>query len=447
MTAARRSQLLAAGWLAAVGILFQLFHYWQERALRKAALLVIIGCLCWGLFRWARTRRVMERLPRLVMWILLGAALLTLGNSLVRGVDSFRASRQVGDVFHDQGQIAHRALRLLAQGVNPYGSRTMLDPLAFWDQISALSRRPDCGAVDQNAAERAFQEYWNRALDPGRMLSLPPAIADSPACRELRLKFQSLGYHYGPVLLLSYLPMVAILGPAGIYAAHVIALLVWLTLLGAWLRKTLVGVAWVPALSAVTVFLLAPSHLNQIFLQLAASDLIPVVLASAGLLLWLQGRDLAAAFLIAASVGAKLLPGLLYAPLLLRNRRATLAFAVSAAALYLPFALWEPAGLYHNLLYPFSIRDTTSPLAAIPQRAGTLLRVAALAGFGAWIWRLRTRGWPDRESLLFLVSIHLAALGLGGMSHNNYLIWAMSAIAIFWIWLVDRSATPARQRS
>ena len=437
MTATRRSALLAAGWLVAVGILFQLFHHWEGLPLRKTALLCVIGVLCLALYWWTWAGRRLARVPALATWIVAATAVLALGNSLVRGIRTFETSRKVGDVFHDQGQLVHRALRLLAHAVNPYGSRTMLDPLAYSEQVHVLSRMPECGDVDPDAALRAFMAYWARPLDSDRMRSLPPAIADSPACRGIRLKFQSLGYHYGPALLLAYAPLVALLGPAGIYAAHLVALLIWLTLLGVWLRKDLVNVAWLPALSAITVFLLGPSHVNYIFLQLAASDLVPTILASAGLMLWLRGRDLPAAVLLAVSVGAKLFPGVLFAPLLARNTRAVLLFVMCAAALYFPFAVWEPAGLYHNLLYPLTNRDATSLLSAVPDAVGTLLRAGAAVSFGAWILRLTIHGWPQREALLFLVCIHLAALGLGGMSHNNYLIWVMSAIAVFWIRLVD----------
>ncbi len=436
---ARGAQLYAVAWLATAGIVFQLFDYWQERALRKTALFCALGGLCWVLYRWARTRRVMAPIPRLATGIMVGAAILVLGHSVARGVIVFRLSSRLGDVLHDQGQTAIRTLRLLGQGVNPYGSKTILDPLVYADQVQALARRRECGAVDQDAALRALQQYWYRDLDPNRMVSLPPAIADSPQCADLRTNFHSVGYHYGPVLLLAYLPLTALLGPAGIYATHVLALFVWVGLLCVWFRKALINVAWLPGVCAVTVFLLAPSHVNYIFLQLAGSDLIPTMLASAGLILWLQGKDIPAACLIGASIGAKLLPGLLFSPLLLRSARGSLVCAAVAAALYLPFAVWEPVGLYHNLLYPFINRDTTSPLAVLPHLAGTLLRVAAVAGIGGWTWRLATGAWPLRESLLFLVTTHLIVLVLAGKSHNNYLIWAMSAIAIFWIWQLDRS--------
>jgi len=100
--------------------------------------------------------------------------------------------------------------------------------------------------------------------------------------------------------------------------------------------------------------------------------------------------------------------------------------------------VWDRAGLFNNLLYPFTIRDTTSPIVVLPRTAGMLLRLGAAAGFGAWIWRLAAHGWSQRESLLMLVNVHLATLMIGNMSKNNYLIWAMSVIAVFWIWLVDR---------
>jgi hypothetical protein len=432
-----------AAWLALTALLFQLFDYWQGRPLRKTVLFVVIGALCWVFFRWtAQTRRGISVSPLLTA-IAAGGAVLVLGNSFVRGINTFAESRKAGDVFHDQGQIADRALGLAAKRVNPYGSQTLLDPLAFSDQVRRLARRPDCGFVNPDAAQRAFADYWYGGVDPDRMFSLRPDISTLPACDDLRVKFHSLGYHYGPVLLLAYLPLVALLGPAGIYATHLLALIVWLVLLSAWLRSTLLRTAWLPAAAAIILFLLAPAHVNKIFLELSASDLVATILESAGLMLWLVNRDVPAAVLFAASLGTKLFPGLLFAPLLLRNVRSVLTFVAVAAALYLPFALWDASGLYHNLLYPFTIRDSTSPLAAMPETAGTLLRLVAAAGFAAWIWRLALLGWPQRLSLLFLVIVHLAALILGGMSHNNYLIWAMSVIAIFWIRLTDRTDAPA----
>ena len=82
------------------------------------------------------------------------------------------------------------------------------------------------------------------------------------------------------------------------------------------------------------------------------------------------------------------------------------------------------------------------PIAEISVNLVVMLGLGAAVGFGAWIRRLAVLGWPQRQSLFFLVNIHLAALILGGMSHNNYLLWAMSVIAIFWIRLTDRSDEP-----
>jgi len=439
---AQRSFFFAAGWLVITGTLFQVFDYWQDRPLRKTALFVAIGFLCWSLWRWTQRRRITVTRSPYLTWALALAALLVLSNSLARGIESFMESRRVGDVVHDQGQIAHRALRLLARGVNPYGTRTMLDPLGFSYQVN-VARTRGCTEADADAAQRKFTDYWTGTLDFSQMLSLPPRIADAPACTAIRRRFQSLGYHYGPVLLLAYVPLVQLLGPSGIYLVHLLMLVAWLIVLGAWLRKTMVTIPWITALSATTVFLLAPRHVNEIFLYLTASDLVATVLASVGLLLWLQGRDVAAAVLLAASVGSKLFPGLLFAPLLLRNMRSTLIFMAAVAALYLPFVLWDATGLFNNVLYPFTIQDTTSPLASLPDLGRTLLRAGAAVGFGSWILRLAIRNWPHRESLLFLVNLHIAALILGGMSKNNYLIWAMSVVAVFWIRMVDGGKEPA----
>jgi hypothetical protein len=435
--------LLAVAWLAAVGGLFQLFHYWQGQGLRRGALLLGIGALCWGVYRWARSGRTTIALPRLAGVVLALLAAAAMANSTVQAFRTIDASRRAGDVFHDQGQIALRALRLLQQRLNPYGERTMLDPLAFSDRLRELSGRPECGSVDVGAGRRALRDFWYGSLDPVQMRSLFPDVSAAASCADLRLRFQSLGFHYGPVLLLLYLPFVTLFGPAGIYVAHLTALLAWMAGLGVYLRRTLANVPWIPAFAAIILFLLAPSHVNHIFLRLAASDLLPVILASIALLCWLRGRDLFAALFLSISVGSKLFPGLLYTPLLLRTPRAAATFAGIAAAIYLPFLLWDPRGVAHNLSFPLTLRDSTAPLFSVPSVLGSLLRAGALAGLGLWLWRLRARGWAEQASLLFVVFLHVAALGLGGMLHNNYLIWAMSVVAVFWVRLID---TPLVQK-
>jgi hypothetical protein len=135
-------------------------------------------------------------------------------------------------------------------------------------------------------------------------------------------------------------------------------------------------------------------------------------------------------------------------PLLSRNRRSSVIFIGTAALFFLPFLLWDPRGFVNNLAFPFTLQqlDSTAPLFFLPSVAGSVIRLSVVAVFASWIGTLYLRRWPERETLFLLALLHLAVLGSGSIFHNNYVIWAMSVVALFWVCVPDEALKIAADR-
>lgn len=407
-----------------------LWFFYQGHGLARGA---ILGALMLGLLvlrfrpRPASTKEPAgaASLTLALRGLLIATVLLDLTLMAVSGMHSLRTAK----IPMDEGQTSWRAARLLWRGENPYGSGALVD-------LSAYRSRAPQRAMAGLAAARpgtnltASLAQYDATLDVGLRRELLPA-PDNPgtaASRELAV----YGYKYGPVIVL----ITALAAPFGIPAI--------VLLLNGLACFALYAVNWrilsriaAPALSlagAAMLALLLDRHITRNYIDRSATDVWALLFGSLAVLACMSRRPLAMAAAIAFAVGCKSLPGLMFAPLLLRFRSPfpALLFVGLTGAIYLPWLLWDSHGILYNVfLWPFLMaRDYTSweffapPMAALAAQGLGLCALVVL-----WL-----RYLLGRETRLFwtLAVSNLVVLLGAGVLRNGYVpwvsLWAVAAI-------------------
>lgn len=447
----------AATWVwvgCALGLspLFYLFD-WGQGPLRTGLLVVwlVVGV---GLGRGLGHGHAPEPGPwgRRAAWLV---ALGLLGFHLYVGAREIEHTARTGAIKLDQGQIAYRAIRWLGEiHLNPYGHEVMLDPVYYMSELQrhqpsgCLAFTPAAPAASAGLAERrqfalrlldAQRRLWD-GLDPGAMAALMPAVDPAERCARARLGFRSLGFKYGPLDLLAYVPTVLAFGPAGVFVTQLLAF-VGIVALVALLAAQRAGKRSAAVPLALCVLLGMP-HLHNNVLTTSALDAVPTLLALAAL--WAHGarRGALAALLLGAALASKPLPGLLYAPLLAAYPARTLLVALVAALVpYVPFALWDAEGLWNNVvLYPLTRpTDSTALAHFLPAWAQAAWLGLCALGVGYTLFAtLRARAV---RSVLWsgLFASHLLVLAAAGYLHNNYFTWLAPVLAL---WTVQLWGSP-----
>jgi len=388
--------------------------------------------------------------PARAAWLV---ALGLLGFHLYVGAREIEHTARTHAIKLDQGQIAYRAIRWFGE-VNPYGHAVMLDPVYYMSELQrhqpsgCLAFTPPAPAASASVEERrlfaarlldAQRRLWD-GLDPSAMSALMPQVDGAERCARARLGFRSLGFKYGPLDLLAYVPTVLAFGPAGVFVTQLLAF-VGIVALVALLAAQRAGKRSAAVPLAVCVLLGMP-HLHNNVLTTSALDAVPTLLGLAAL--WAHGarRGTLAALLLGAALASKPLPGLLYAPLLAAYPTRTLLVALAAALVpYLPFALWDAEGLGNNVvLYPLTRpTDSTALAHFLPAWArASWLALCALGVGYALLATLRARAaGPVLWAGLF--ASHLLVLAAAGYLHNNYFTWLAPVLAL---WTVQLWGSP-----
>jgi hypothetical protein len=348
------------------------------------------------------------------------------------------------DFRSEMGEIQMRAVPLLLQGVNPWSRSTVLDPIVYVHAVS-VTHAMGCTEWTREDASRRLEIFWEH---PSKDLlpTLHPPLSNDARCGAAREWVESTGYRYGPILLISYAPWILLWGRPGIYACH----LVWLLLLCAcvlWLLSR-EGVAWfrLEALAAVAVMLI-PLLLRRMTLRHTDCDLFPTLLAFSGVVAPVRKRSSLAAALFGLSAGAKLLPAVLYLPLLLRMpRRAIGVFFLVLGVCFVPLGIADFRGAYQQLI-GFNLMRGASDTALsyfLPGWLTLLLRIVALMGVAIIAWRYVWSGPETTAGMLkYLLAAHVAFLITGKLLHNNYLVWIFPVVAPLMALLLANEHRPA----
>jgi len=357
------------------------------------------------------------------------------GFHLYRGFHTLRLSSAQHQVFSDQGEDTVQAIRFLLRGVNPYGQRTMLDPVAYRDARDELAAKPFCSQISASALSAAAEHFW---VDPqGRVAEMPdlfPVILDDPRCADVRWRFSTLGYKYGPLLLYLYLPFVLTLGEAGIYAAHLLLFIVLSILVWKIGYRIANGDLFLASLPFILLY--APIFVRENTLESSAVDLGPTLFAF--LAIWaLYGKPIARAQLAGVTLGlslaSKVAPAIFYLPLLSRrNPILWVLFGLSTIAVILPFLIWDANGFVDNwLIFGFARPgDTTSPMFFLDSAQKLIISVLVVGMLGVAALYGHLKRWPIAVAILFVAAAHLGGIGLSQVFHNNYFVWVLPVLAL-----------------
>jgi hypothetical protein len=407
------------GLLAALWGILELFAWfdWGE-GLARLGLLAALALWAPG-YRWLAPTTggaPAQRRSALLVALLIAAALANAAVAAVRLREAISSAR----VRSDQAQTVIDAQHLLGDGINPYGTDTVIDSIGHAVAVQLLDAQASCRQSSDPVVFRV-----GRAAP-----AVVPRIDPRIDCDQIRRLFQALGFKYGPVTLLLYWPWTLALGASGVVAAHLVATAVVGVLLWKWGRGLSGSRDW--ANLALLVFL-SSRHLAGNTLWNEHLDIAAVTAATVGWYCWSKKQFDRAAVGFGVSVATKFLPGLLFLPLLTATpaRSRVLAVVIPLASLA-PFAIWDAAGLALNLGYPFfRPPDSTAPIAFLPSIAATVLKLASAALIIALAWRGVRSKWAGTMPVQYLLGAHIAVLASGPTLHNNYLIWLLPLFALF----------------
>lgn len=330
-------------------------------------------------------------------------------------------SLATGKIPMDEGETSWRAAQLLWHGENPYGTGALVDLGAY---RSRTAQRESAGLHAGIPAEEVVPalERYRRTLDPTqrRQLLSVGSIHNAAAARESRL----YGYKYGPVILMA----VWCVAPFGIPGAVLIVngLVCFALFAVNWRILRRIAGPQLALAGAAMLALLLDRHITRDYIDRSATDVWALLFGSLAVLACLSRKPLATAASVALAVGCKSMPGLLFAPLLLRFRSPipVLVFGGLTGAIYLPWLLWDGSGLTDNVfLWPFYMAtDFTSWEYYAPAWASLVARAAALAAL-ALLWFRHLSG---REPRLFwtLATSSTLVLLASGFLRNGYIPWA-----------------------
>lgn len=400
-------------------------YNWEHGRLRVAVLIVLTVAIAMWLRRQAPHKVATRRFLQAAIVVLAFAATW----NVVVGVQAVVRTARTNTIVGDYGQISYRAWQMLTHGINPYSTSAFLDPytLDLFQQSFAKCYSPPSyeGSIWR---QQSFAKYWD-TLEPADAAVFLPTInpvEHSPKCDKAALALRTLGYRYGPVALGVYAPFLWAFGPPGLYVCHLLWLLALLAtaFYAARGRSQQHQLTWIFAL----LFLLVPHLLRFETFTWSAMDIIPIVLALGGLAALTRGREMTGATLFALSVGAKILPGALYVPLLLGARKRTwFVFGAVSLVVWGPFLTWDFEGLINNSVRFSTLRRATTTtwlhyMSSTQGKMVTLLAMLLLVGAIAWAHR---QSWQWRTTLVYLVVAHAATLLGGRVLHNNYFLWLL----------------------
>ena len=265
------------------------------------------------------------------------------------------------------------------------------------------------------------------------------------------------GFHYGPLMLLGYLPSVYFpkygFKAASIAYGLITLLLVWLLLWNDRKRQAKTLDFRLEMLFATALFFLPERFWFDIFFQ-GANDIFPVMLSLASLFFLadfcqheqygksgtinkkrrVDGSLLLAGLAAGLSFSAKFSPAVFLVILLIRERlylRFFIGFFTGLLPLFL-FAYWDPAGLFQNV---FRLRfilnyDATGLYSVTPVYLHLIYPTVLGTTVTLLLWR-NFRKPLEMHALLvdFLVVISVAEVTFKEI-HTNHLIWFFPIYAI-----------------
>lgn len=351
------------------------------------------------------------------------------------GTKVFLNIRKSSEIPLDQGQNSYRATQTLLQLKNPYSTSQILDPVSYKYLRKKYKSYDFCFASHVENFEIRWKE--GRIDNPSRFF--PNKELDG--CQKISKDFTNLGYKYGPLLLLTYLPFFLVFGKAGISIAHSIYLIILVFIIIKYYRSSHSN----PFSLIITVAILfIPYHLRINVFQNSASDLLPVLFLVACLYYLKKKNYLMTGIFSGLSISTKFLPGILTLPLFLsssKSRKGIPALLIAWGLINSSFFLWSPTGYLNNLVL-FNFKrptDSTSLMHYLSSTQGKILIFLVILALIFFFNRLIRKNTHPR-SLQFIIIESILLFSISKVFHNNYLVWILPIIGMYTISLLKNKA-------
>jgi hypothetical protein len=406
-----------------------LWFFYQGHGIARG---VIVGCYLAGLILlryFPRASSTRQAAGAAAITPLLKVLLVaTVVVDLVIVISSSVISLETSKIPMDEGQTSWRAARLLWQGQDPYASRALVDLGAYRSRSRERQNAEFRPLLAQGDVTAELQRY-DRSLDPQIRDKLVPFQKNAKARREARL----YGYKYGPLILLATAAIAPFGLPGGVLIMNGMVCFALFAVMWAILRD--ISAPQIALAGAAMLALLLDRHITRNYMDRSATDVWALLFGALAVLAVMSRRPGLAGVAAALAVGCKMMPGLLFVPLLLRCRpRVSLGvFLVVATAIYVPWCLWDTRGLLFNVvLWPlYMVTDFTSWQFYAPHWAAIVARATILVAL-ALLWLRYVFSQHERLFWTLAVSGTLVLLA-SGFLRNGYVpwvsLWAVAAIA------------------
>ena len=433
--------LISFGLIAALSQMFRYYdvgHQWV-----RTVLLIALGIVCAGFARYIKSRR-MDISPSAKYTLIVYALLIAVSFIAVRGfIRNVNNAGRNGYVISDQGQTVARSIILLREGIDPYGRNVVSEPTAYVYLYNLLKAMPSCEILqDGIAAPLPPRDYWLNFPPQFDMGMLVPVISTNSSCAPLYKAAHSLGIKYGPAMLFVYAPFYFIFGVNGILICNAVFLAALCVVLwyGVW---KITRSFFASGLSLLPVLL--PSHPRWDVLDKGHTDIIPTLFLVLFLFSWIRGKTWRSALFLGLSLSAKAVPALLFVPFLFKKPKSILLFAAVALAVYGPFFIWDPVGIWNDLSFPFTYTSVPTSIASLlPPYIMTILRLIAVAMALIVLKKAWGTGSEQRGYLNYMLIIVLAALMLGAQFDNNYITFLLPILSFYLIMSMAPSLNPGQ---
>ena len=287
-------------------------------------------------------------------------------------------------------------------------------------------------AVDVGTTTIAATELVRLGGDPYSTFIDPNGAGTNPEGRGFEY---AAGFKYGPVMIWTYMPAVAFLGPDGYFVVN------WLTLMATAVAAGLLLSGHLGRRAGVGAFLLTlvPGILGRELFEAGFNDMVPVAFALFALVLRERDLPVGAGIALGLSIATKFIPGVIIAlPMVMmfdKDRgRFGAAVALTTIAGHLPWLVTSTPELIAGLV-TFNLTrtvDDTSILHWVPE----ILRVpftavvlgSALVLSTRYAFAARSRGLT---SFICLIAATLAvSFAASPAVHGNYLLWYFPFIGV-----------------
>jgi hypothetical protein len=246
---------------------------------------------------------------------------------------------------------------------------------------------------------------------------------------------QYRGFHYGPLMLIGYLPALA--SKTSGYKMATLAYLIISAVLVVLLLQPQ-KMKWdnrvASAAFALTLFFLPERFWYELFHQ-GANDIFPVMLLLVSLLALQRERYFLCGIFLGLSFSAKFSPGMfLLIPLLRRDLKMSIfeGFAFGLIPLFL-FAIWDAKGLFNNVFWNRGVAlnfDATSLYSATPPAWHFIFPVALMLAIGFAIYRNFAKSIEYESVLITTTLLLIVAEVTFKQMHTNHLIWYYPLFAL-----------------